>query len=102
MCVWIWHQSRSPALAGVWRAAIALARQVRKRISPQRLCWSLSADKRLFDLADPHQVRAAYEYVIDAARTQADLSDWLNASLLASVWGQLGCLGRHGRGDGRA
>jgi hypothetical protein len=57
---------------------------------PQWLCWSLPADKRRFDLADPHQVRAAYEYVIDAARTQADLADWLNAGLLASVWGQLG------------
>lgn len=114
-----------PRPGGVWRAAVALAGQVRKRISlrhptpapptralrpvvvpgalsdlngpaagvielPQRLCWSLSADKRRFDLADPHQVRAAYEYVIDAARTQADLTDWLNAGLLASVWGQLG------------
>jgi hypothetical protein len=57
---------------------------------PQRLCWSLPADRRRFDLSDPHQVRAAYEYVIDAARTPADLTDWLNAGLLTSVWGQLG------------
>lgn len=111
-----------PRPGGVWRAAVGLAGQVRKRVSPrrpaparalrpvvvpgalsdlkgqatgvvelpQRLCWSLPADKRRFDLADPRQVRAAYEYVIDAARTQADLTDWLNAGLLASVWGQLG------------
>jgi hypothetical protein len=57
---------------------------------PQRLCWSLSADRRRFDLSDPRQVRAAYEYVIDAARTPADLTDWLDAGLLASVWGRLG------------
>jgi hypothetical protein len=57
---------------------------------PQRLCWSLPGDRRRFDLADPHQVRAAYEYVIDAARTQADLTNWLNAGLLVSVWGKLG------------
>jgi hypothetical protein len=57
---------------------------------PQRLCWSLPADGRRFDLSDLRQVRAAYEYVIDAARTQADLADWLNADLLASVWAQLG------------
>lgn len=57
---------------------------------PQRLCWSLAADERRFDLSDLHQVRAAYEYVIDAARTPADLTDWLNVDLLASVWGQLG------------
>ena len=57
---------------------------------PQRLCWSVSAGMRRFDLSDLHQVRAAYEYVIDAARTPADLVDWLNADLLAAVWGQLG------------
>jgi hypothetical protein len=57
---------------------------------PQRLCWSLPAGRRRFDLGDPRQVRAAYEYVIDAARTPADLTDWLDAGLLASVWGRLG------------
>jgi hypothetical protein len=57
---------------------------------PQRLCWSLPAGRRRFDLGDPRQVRAAYEYVIDAARTPADLTDWLDAGLLASAWGRLG------------
>jgi hypothetical protein len=57
---------------------------------PQRLCWSLPAGRRRFDLGDPRQVRACYEYVIDAARTPADLTDWLDAGLLASVWGRLG------------
>jgi hypothetical protein len=50
---------------------------------PQRLCWSLPAGRRRFDLSDPRQVRACYEYVIDAARTPTDLKDWLDASLPA-------------------
>jgi hypothetical protein len=113
-----------PRPGELWRAAVAVVRSVRKRVSPQpapapvthvlrpvivpgaladlsgpadgvielpqRLCWSLAADERRFDLSDLHQVRAAYEYVIDAARTPADLTDWLNVDLLASVWGQLG------------
>jgi hypothetical protein len=38
---------------------------------PQRLCWSLDAEQRRFDLADLDRVASAYEYVLDAALTSS-------------------------------
>jgi hypothetical protein len=31
------------------------------------VCWSIPADRRRFDLSDPDQVTAAYEFVLDGA-----------------------------------
>jgi hypothetical protein len=55
---------------------------------PQRLCWSL--DNPVFDLGDADDAASAYTYVLDAARTAADLVDWLDAGILARVWGIIG------------
>jgi hypothetical protein len=57
---------------------------------PQRLCWSLDAEQRRFDLGDLDRVASAYEYVLDAARTPADLADHLNGWLLAAAWDRIG------------
>ena len=57
---------------------------------PQRLCWSLDADRRRFDLGDLDRVASAYEYVLDAARTPADLADHINGWLLVAAWDKIG------------
>lgn len=57
---------------------------------PQRLCWSLAAGQRRFDLADLDRVASAYECVLDAARTPADLADHVNGWLLAAAWDRIG------------
>jgi hypothetical protein len=57
---------------------------------PQRLCWSLDAEQRRFDLADLDRVASAYEYVLDAARTPADLAENINGWLLAAAWDRIG------------
>lgn len=52
---------------------------------PVRLYWS--AGSRLFDLADPDQVAALYDAVLDApAATIGDITTFLNAGLLVSTW----------------
>lgn len=57
---------------------------------PQRLCWSLDAGQRRFDLGDLDRVASAYEYALDAARTPADLADHLNGWLLVAAWDRIG------------
>ena len=57
---------------------------------PQRLCWSLDEEQRRFDLADLDRVASAYEYVLDAARTPADLADNINGWLLVAAWDRIG------------
>jgi hypothetical protein len=57
---------------------------------PQRLCWSLDAEQRRFDLGDLDRVASAYEYVLDAARTPADLADHINGWLLVAAWDRIG------------
>lgn len=57
---------------------------------PQRLCWSLDAERRRFDLGDLNRVASAYEYVLDAARAPADLADNLNGWLLVAAWDRIG------------
>jgi hypothetical protein len=57
---------------------------------PQRLCWSLDAEQRRFDLGDLNQVASAYEYVLDGARTPADLAGNLNGWLLVAAWDRIG------------
>jgi len=54
---------------------------------PQRLFWS-GAD-RAFDLNDCDRLLEMYEAVFDAARTPADLAEYLNRETLARVWPQL-------------
>lgn len=54
---------------------------------PQRLFWS--CPDRVFDLADPEQALEMYEAVFDAARSQADLSEHVNAGLLTRLWPEL-------------
>jgi hypothetical protein len=68
-------------LHGPWTGVLEL---------PQRLCWSLDAGQRRFDLGDLNRVASAYEYVLDAARTPADLADHLNGWLLAAAWDRIG------------
>lgn len=55
---------------------------------PVRLYWS--AGSRQFDLADPEQVTAMCEAVIDAAATIGDITRYLNADLLVRAWPALG------------
>jgi len=55
---------------------------------PVRLYWS--AGSRQFDLSDPDQVAAMYDAVLDAASTVRDITTFLNADLLVSVWPVLG------------
>ena len=57
---------------------------------PQRLCWSLDAERRRFDVGDLDRVASAYEYVLDAARTPADLADHINGWLLVAAWDKIG------------
>jgi hypothetical protein len=55
---------------------------------PVRLYWS--AGSRQFDLADPDQVTAMCEAVIDAAATIGDITSYLNGDLLVRAWPGLG------------
>ncbi|HTU76978.1 MAG TPA: hypothetical protein VMG38_26000 [Trebonia sp.] len=55
---------------------------------PVRLYWSSGA--RQFDLADPDQVAAMYDAVIDGAAVIGDITRHLNAGLLARAWPYLG------------
>ena len=54
---------------------------------PQRLFWS--GPGRVFDLGDADQALEMYEAVFDAARSQADLAEYVNGELLARVWPDL-------------
>lgn len=54
---------------------------------PQRLFWS--GPGRVFDLADPDQALEMYEAVFDAARSEADLTEFINGELLARLWPDL-------------
>jgi hypothetical protein len=53
---------------------------------PQRLFWS---GERVFDLSDPDRLHSMYEAVFEAARTSADLAEYLNGETLARVWPEL-------------
>jgi hypothetical protein len=55
---------------------------------PQRLFWSGAG--RVFDLGDGDRLLEMYEAVFDAARTEADLAEHLDAETLARVWPDLG------------
>jgi len=54
---------------------------------PQRLFWS--GTERVFDLSDPDRLLEMYEVVFDAARTEADLAEYINGEILARVWPDL-------------
>src|SRR6266480_481099 len=54
---------------------------------PQRLFWS--GPGRLFDLSDPDEALEMYESVFDAARSEADLTEYVNGELLARLWPEL-------------
>jgi hypothetical protein len=51
---------------------------------PQRLFWS--GAERVFDLSDSDRLLEMYEVVFDAARTEADLAEYINGETLARVW----------------
>jgi hypothetical protein len=55
---------------------------------PVRLYWSCGS--RQFDLADPDQVAAMYDAVLDGAAVIGDITGHLNANLLARTWPDLG------------
>lgn len=55
---------------------------------PVRLYWS--AGSRQFDLAEPDQVAALCEAVIDSATAIGDITRYLNADLLVRAWPALG------------
>ena len=57
---------------------------------PIDVCWSLPADKRRWDLSDPDQVAAAYEFVLDAASQPGHLIPYLHPELLVFAWPDLG------------
>jgi hypothetical protein len=54
---------------------------------PQRLFWS--GAERVFDLSDSERLLEMYEAVFDAARTDADLAEYLNGEALPRVWPRL-------------
>ena len=54
---------------------------------PQRLFWS--GAERVFDLSDSDRLAEMYEVVFDAARTEADLAEYINGEMLARVWPDL-------------
>jgi hypothetical protein len=54
---------------------------------PQRLFWS--GAERVFDLSDSDRLLEMYEAVFDAARTEADLAEYLNGETLPQVWPRL-------------
>jgi hypothetical protein len=54
---------------------------------PQRLFWS--GVERVFDLSDSDRLLQMYEAVLDAARTEADLAEYINGEVLARVWPDL-------------
>jgi hypothetical protein len=54
---------------------------------PQRLFWS--GPGRVFDLDDPDQALEMYEAVFDAARSEADLTEFVDGELLARLWPDL-------------
>jgi hypothetical protein len=54
---------------------------------PQRLFWS--GAERVFDLSDPDRLLELYEVVFDAARTEADLAEYLHGDTLARIWTDL-------------
>ena len=55
---------------------------------PVRLYWS--SGSRQFDLADPDQVAAMYDAVLDGATLIRDITGHLNADLLVRAWPDLG------------
>lgn len=57
---------------------------------PRRLIWSGGEDCGRIDTSNPHAVTVAYESILDAARDPADLSAYLNASLLTALWPAIG------------
>ena len=56
---------------------------------PRRLCWSGEEDAA-FDLGNRGQAAELYEAVFEAARTERDITDYLDAGLLAELWPELG------------
>ena len=54
---------------------------------PQRLFWS--GAERVFDLSDRDRLAEMYEAVFDAARSEADLAEYLNSEVLARLWPDL-------------
>ena len=54
---------------------------------PQRLFWSGS--DRVFDLSDSDRLLQMYEVVFDAARTEADLAEYIDGETLARIWQDL-------------
>jgi hypothetical protein len=59
-------------------------------IVPRRLYWSGDDQCGVVDLRNEDEIALAYEAIIDAARTTADLAGSLNAELLVRVWSTLG------------
>jgi len=53
---------------------------------PPRLCWSGATPDVRFDLANPSQSAAAYEAVLENARTLGDITAHVDARLLAALW----------------
>lgn len=54
---------------------------------PQRLFWS--GVDRVFDLSDRDRLLEMYEAVLDAARSQEDLAEYLDGETVATVWPHL-------------
>jgi hypothetical protein len=50
---------------------------------PQRLFWS---GDRVFDLSDRDRLLEMYEAVLDAARSQEDLAEYLNGETVSTAW----------------
>jgi hypothetical protein len=57
---------------------------------PRRLYWSGDERYGTVDLGDENEAALAYESIIDAAHFTGELTEYLNAELLARVWPTLG------------
>jgi hypothetical protein len=53
----------------------------------QRLFWS--GPEHVFDLSDSDRLAEMYEAVFEAARTEAELAEYINGETLARVWPEL-------------
>src|SRR5215472_4687795 len=56
-------------------------------VLPLRLFWSPAG--RVFDLGNPHDLRAMYQFVLNEAIHAGELTTYLNSDTLTAIWPHL-------------
>src|SRR5262249_5343331 len=56
-------------------------------VLPLRLFWSPAG--RVFDLGNPHDLRAMYQFVLNEAIRAGELAEFLNGDTLVAIWPRL-------------